>query len=169
MNSRLDAVVLRRARQEDARALAVVHTRCWQAAYRELLPAEFLAGLSISDWTERWHTRLHDQPQGTTVAELGGELVGFASVGPSRDEDLAPTRWIELNRMYLLPSGWGTGLAGRLLLTAVRSDRSSFLWVFQANLRAQGFYRKAGYQPDGTSKPITIETTTLTEIRYRRP
>ena len=159
---------IRPARVADAQALAEVHVRAWQAAYRELLPAEFLAGLSISDRAERWHARLAEErpPETTAVAELGGELVGFASTGRSRDDDLAD--WLELNTIYLLPTAWGTGIAGRLLAAALAEDRRYFLWVFRDNQRAQAFYRKAGFVPDGTTKTIPLGGRTLTELRYRR-
>lgn len=158
----------RPAREADAQALAEVHVRSWQAAYRELLPADFLATLSISDRAERWRGRLREEqpPQGTTVAELGGELVGFASIGRSRDDDLAD--WLELNTIYLLPSMWGTGIAGRLLEVALVGDWPYFLWVFVDNERAQAFYRKVGFVPDGATKTITISGRTLTECRLRR-
>lgn len=161
---------IRVARQTDAERLAEVHVRSWQAAYRELLPADFLAGLNIADRAERWRGRLgQERPsECTTVAELAGQLVGFASVGPSRDEDLSPADWLELNTIYLLPQAWGTGIAGQLLQAALNEERAYFLWVFADNPRAQAFYRKAGFVPDGASKPITIETTTLTEVRFRR-
>lgn len=32
-------------------------------------------------------------------------------------------------------------------------DGPSYLWVLEGNRRAQGFYRKLGYQPDGATKP----------------
>ena len=158
----------RPAREADAQALAEVHVRSWQAAYRELLPADFLAGLSISDRAERWRGRLREEqpPQATTVAELGGELVGFASIGRSRDDDLAD--WLELNTIYLLPSAWGTGIGGRLLDAALVRDRRYFLWVFVGNQRAQAFYRKTDFAPDGSTKSITLGGRTLTELRYRR-
>ena len=165
----LAAVTIRRARPADAHALAAVHVRSWQAAYRDLLPADFLAGLSVADRAERWRTRLRDEPAGTVVAEVGGELVGFASVGPSRDADLSPAEWLELNTIYLLPETWGTGLAGRLLAAALVAQRRYFLWVFEGNARARAFYRKAGFLPDGASKQLIIAGTTLTEIRFRRP
>jgi ribosomal protein S18 acetylase RimI-like enzyme len=41
--------------------------------------------------------------------------------------------------------------------------------VFADNHRAQAFYRKAGFGREGTSKQITIEAITLTEVRFRRP
>lgn len=161
---------IRRARPADAEQLAAVHVRSWQAAYRELLPADFLAGLSTAGRAERWRGRLREErpPALTMVAELAGELVGFASVGPSRDEDLNSADWLELNTIYLLPSAWGTGIAQSLLQTTLNAQNRYFLWVFADNPRAQAFYRKHGFVADGTSKPITIETTTLTEIRFRR-
>jgi len=171
----LAAVSIRRARPADAHGLAAVHVRPWQATSRDLLPADFLAGLSVADRAERWRTRLRDEPAGTVVAEpvgtvvaeVGGEIVGFASVGPSRDADLSAAEWLELNTLYLLPETWGTGLAGRLLAAALTAQRRYFLWVFEGNARARAFYRKAGFVPDGTSKQLTIAGTTLTEIRFR--
>jgi len=162
-------LAFRLAREADAQLLAEVHVRCWRAAYRELLPADFLAALSISDRAERWQGRLGEEqpPWATTVAELGGELIGFASICRSRDDDLAD--WLELNTIYLLPSAWGTGVAGRLLEAALVRDQPCFLWVFADNQRAQAFYRKAGFVPDGATKPITLGGRTLTELRFRRP
>jgi GNAT superfamily N-acetyltransferase len=159
---------IRPAGPADADALAEVHVRSWQAGYRDLLPADFLAGLSIPDRAERWRGRLREErpPAATTVAELDGELIGFASVGRSRDEDLSPAEWLELNTIYLLPGAWGTGAAGRLLQAALSDEYPYFLWVFADNQRAQAFYRKAGFVPDGASKPITIADTTLTEVRF---
>jgi RimJ/RimL family protein N-acetyltransferase len=40
------------------------------------------------------------------------------------------------------------------------------LWVFEDNSRAQRFYEKAGFRPDGAVFTNTIETTTLNEVRY---
>jgi RimJ/RimL family protein N-acetyltransferase len=159
----------RLAREADAPALAEVHVRSWQAAYRELLPADFLAALSISDRAERWRGRLREEqpPRATTIAELGGELVGFASICRSRDDDLAD--WLELNTIYLLPNAWGTGIAGPLLDAALVRDQPCLLWVFVDNQRAQGFYRKAGFVPDGATKTIALGGRTLTELRFRRP
>ena len=163
-------VQIRPAVPADAEQLAEVHVRSWQAAYRGMLPDEFLDRLDIDGRVERWRTRLAQQqaPATTTVAVVAGRLVGFASVGPSRDDDLSPVDWLELNTIYLVPSAWGTGVGSRLLRAALEEGRQYFLWVFTANHRARAFYRKAGFLPDGVSRPITIETTTLPEVRYRR-
>jgi GNAT superfamily N-acetyltransferase len=163
-------VQIRPACLADAEQLAEVHVRSWQAAYRGLLPDDFLDRLDIDARAEPWRKRLGRQqaPTTTTVAVVAGRLVGFASVCPSRDDDLSPADWLELNTIYLVPSAWGTGVGSRLLRTVLEEGRQYFLWVFTANHRARAFYRKAGFVPDGASRPITIETTTLPEVRYRR-
>jgi GNAT superfamily N-acetyltransferase len=163
-------VRIRPAVPADAEQLAEVHVRSWQAAYRGMLPDEFLERLEVDGRVEPWRKRLGRQqaPTTTTVAVSAGRLIGFASVCPSRDDDLDPGDWLELNTIYLMPSAWGTGVGSRLLAAALAENRQYFLWVLTANHRARAFYRKAGFVPDGAARPITIETTTLQEIRYRR-
>jgi hypothetical protein len=39
--------MIRQAILEDAEAIAKVHVASWQAAYKGLMPAEFLASLSV--------------------------------------------------------------------------------------------------------------------------
>ena len=40
---------VRRAEPADARGIAEVHTRTWQAAYRHVFPAEVLDGLDVEE------------------------------------------------------------------------------------------------------------------------
>ena len=56
----------------------------------------------------------------------------------------------------------GSG-AGRALLDAVVGDEPASLWVVNPNPRAQAFYRKAGFVPDGMIKDEGIP-----EIRMMR-
>ena len=72
---------------DDAPGIARVQERGWQSAYRHVFPAEELdrGGFIHAD---RWTERLVRPPAGWTtfVAEHDSEVVGFTSVGPSRDE-----------------------------------------------------------------------------------
>ena len=80
---------IREATVEDARAIAEVHTRSWQVAYRGLLEQHYLDSLSVDDGEKSWLERLED-PAGVWIACDGPVVVGFASVGPSPDEDDDP-------------------------------------------------------------------------------
>jgi ribosomal protein S18 acetylase RimI-like enzyme len=140
-------VVLRRATPADAEAGAALHVASWRDAYGPYVDGALLEHrLADTDrWVRAWREQLvSGLPR--VVAEADGELVGFAVAGPSRDEPpVAPT---ELYAIYTRAAWWGSGL-GQALWEAVRPAEPCSLWVLEANARAQGFYRRNGFVPDG--------------------
>ena len=66
--------------------------------------------------------------------------------GPSRESD--PPAPHELYALYTRQAWWGTGLGDALLEAAVPPG-PGWLFVLEANERAQGFYRRHGFAPDG--------------------
>ncbi len=74
---------------DDSGDIAVVHVATWRATYRGLMPQSLLDGLSVEARTAVWRRILRDDEGSTLVAiEQGAErVVGFVSVGPSRDTD----------------------------------------------------------------------------------
>src|SRR5579884_2905281 len=108
---------IRRATVEDAAAIAEVHIRSWQWAYRGLLPDEYLDALdeTLGQRQDTWRRVLADQTSTshTWVVEQAGRVVGFASAGPSRDDDAMPETG-EIAAIYLLQEVAGRGL-GRAL------------------------------------------------------
>lgn len=151
--------------------LAGIHVWSWQAAYAGILDDDFLAALPVDRKFERWQRTLTDPGRGsvTWLVELDGWAVGFAATAASRDKDLDPAQWQELMSLYLLPEAWGTGAAHALTSECLVDNRPFFLWVLSDNHRAQAFYRKLGFGPDGTERPITIGERTVAERRLRRP
>lgn len=51
---------IRQATPADAPAVAAVWVASWRAGYRELLPVEVLAGLSVTTGERRWQEILDD-------------------------------------------------------------------------------------------------------------
>lgn len=157
------ATLIRAGTPGDAEAVARVHVRTWQAAYAHVLPSERLAELSVERRAAQWR----EWPP--LVAEVDGTVVGFVSVGPSRDSDASG----ELFAIYVDPDHWGTG-AGRDLITAGErclrelGHVDAILWVLEDNPRARRFYERAGWHHDGTRRPIEIFGTEVTEVRYRK-
>jgi GNAT superfamily N-acetyltransferase len=73
------------------------------------------------------------------VAELDGQIIGFACVGPSRDDDTDPAT-CELWGLYLDPAQWGAGHGHILHTEALDVARASgaaaaILWVLTNNQR----------------------------------
>jgi GNAT superfamily N-acetyltransferase len=109
------AALIRAARPDDARPVAEVHVASWRHAYRGLLPDESLERLSVDDREAMWRRAFEDPDpkSGAFVAEVDGRIVGFASFGPSRDEDV-PDGTGEVPAIYVEPAALGTGVGREL-------------------------------------------------------
>jgi GNAT superfamily N-acetyltransferase len=168
--------MIRPAAIEDAARLAEIHITSWQAAYADLLPAEFLEGLSdeVATRTEQWQDWLStESPQRSVlVAVDADQIVGFAHLGPSGDKDLRPKEVGELYAMYLDPAHYRQG-RGSELMTAVFDELrtggfvGASLWVMTDNTAAQAFYEKAGWEADGAQTDHCLGIT-IPAVRYRR-
>jgi ribosomal protein S18 acetylase RimI-like enzyme len=151
---------------QDVDELGRVHVQVWREAYAEHMPVDFLAGLDPVKFSERWRLRFEmDEPDGIVVVATGldGEIVGFASAGPTRDED-APTEW-ELYAINVLAAHHGTGVADELVI-AVIAERPATLWMARENNRAHAFYRRHGFSVEGGTK--VHDSTGTPEIRMIR-
>jgi len=161
-------MLVRVARPADASAVETIRVHGWQAAYRGLLPVRELDSMTIDP--SAWALRLERPPPGWTtfVAEREGVIVGFASLGPSRDEEGVG----ELYAIYVAPAEWSTG-AGRALIRRAE-DRLSLkydvatLWVLAGNDRARRFYERAGWVQDGAVKTERRWGAPSVEVRYRK-
>jgi len=162
---------VRDAAPGDAPGIAEVHVAGWRAAYRGRLPDAFLDGLRPAQRLPMW-TRLLAAPSRRgviLVAEAGGRIVGFASAGPTRDEDQPGAA--ELYAIYLLPARWGRGVGAALFTAcserlAARGFERLGLWVLDDNPRARRFYARMGLRPDGHEKQETLGGLIAIEVRY---
>ena len=175
-------MLLRPAHPDDALAVARVHVRSWQAAYRSLLPGGYLDQLRPEDRAASYDfSGLNPAMPQTIVAcaegapgtqgETPGAILGFASIMPSRDASLSSHG--ELCALYVDPTHWGHGI-GLALLSAARTRllergfQNALLWVLVGNQRADRFYRNDGWTPDGIRKTDTLWGVTVEELRYQR-
>lgn len=163
---------LRPAVPEDAMAVARVHVRAWQAAYRGLMPDEYLRGLRPEDRAQRYELASPDPARPRTlVAVVADTVLGFATVSPARDDDAAGQG--ELCALYVEPDCWGRGI-GRALASAARAElcrlgfTGAMLWVVAGNSRAEQFYRADGWTPDGQHRQKQVWSVSLDTVRYGR-
>jgi len=164
---------VRPATPADADAIGRVQVETWRVAYRGLMPDDVIARFDVEARQQMWREGLARVPRpgsATFVAELDGQVVGFASVGRSRDDE-AETEG-ELYAIYLHPSRWDQGIGRALLERAEESMRTSgferaILWVMEGNERGERFYRAAGWQHDGR-KVDAFQGVEVAELRYRK-
>jgi len=165
-------MLLRPAVPNDAMAVARVHVRSWQVAYRILLPDDYLNRLRPEDRASTYDFETADplKPR-TIVAAEKEQILGFATTAPSRQPDL-PNHG-ELCALYVDPEHWGRGI-GAALVSAARSNllelgfQSAFLWVLAGNARAERFYRIDQWLPDGVCRTESMWGISVNEIRYQR-
>jgi ribosomal protein S18 acetylase RimI-like enzyme len=150
--------------------VGVVHQRSRAAAYAGILSPENLARTTPEAlgawWSERW--KWERDTHRLTVAEDGGEIVGFTYVGPSETENAA-----ELYGIHVTPELVGTGL-GRDLMADALGRLAEFeaervvLWVLEANERARRFYDRGGWVPDGATRTEAVNGEPVRQLRYTR-
>lgn len=152
--------------------IARIRTLTWRSAYAHIFTHERLSSISEDETAEQWRQILAGArpPSRTLVAEVGGAIVGFASVGPSRSESQA--REAELYAIYVLPEAQSHGVGRALMSEAL--DRlfadgfaDAVLWVLEDNPRTRRFYELSSWRPDGSVKEEELLGTLVREVRYR--
>jgi GNAT superfamily N-acetyltransferase len=171
-------VTLRPAVARDAAGIAAVHVLAWQRAYRGIFSESLLQGLDAAEREASWAARLASPGPGEVVivAERGEPVIGFASAGPARDEDLQDGRHLELYAIYLHPEHWSAGIGSALLehtlaqaVAVTPSAAAVTLWVLEQNRRARRFYERHGFSTDGAVTEYEQQGESAAELRYRRP
>ncbi|MER6195314.1 GNAT family N-acetyltransferase [Streptomyces cyaneofuscatus] len=166
---------IRDMRIEDCEAVATVRVRCWQHAYRGLLPQPYLDGMDIAEETGLRRRYFEERGEAVNVVaeRPDGLVTGWACTGPHRAEG-RPLPGCELYAIYVLPEHIGTG-TGRALLAeltarAVAAGHPRMaLWVLRENAAARRFYERAGFGPDGAEDRFRAGGVLVTEVRYVRP
>jgi GNAT superfamily N-acetyltransferase len=146
--------LVRRATVEDTEAMARVHVQSWRETYRGVMADGVLDDPELLPGRERfWRAALSDPRWArnrTSVAVVDGTVVGIAMAGPARGEKAAQD--VELYVLYLLADHHGSGAGTALLRDVTEPEEVVLLWVADPNPRAQAFYRKHGFEPDGATK-----------------
>jgi GNAT superfamily N-acetyltransferase len=164
---------LRAAGAADAPAIGRVHVESWRTTYPGLLPDSYLATMDQADHAARWERLLgrRDSRHVALVAELDGEVVGFASAGPDRDGDRVFDG--ELYAIYLLERVQGRGVGRALVETSAeglhqRGARGMRVWVLRDNRPARAFYEHLGGQYL-RERTLEFDQVVVPEVSYGWP
>ena len=115
-----------------------------------------------------------DWPRSSTlVAEHDSAVIGFAFIGPTRDDDADPSVTGEVMMIYLLLGEWRKGVGRALMDSALATlgeagFEEATLWVLDANDPARRFYEATGWFTDGAARRVELGGLPLDEVRYRR-
>jgi ribosomal protein S18 acetylase RimI-like enzyme len=164
-------MTIRPATPNDAAGIAKVHIDSWRTSYAGIVPDDFLASMEYKERTSRWQSILttYADRNYTCVAEVDGEIIGFASGGIQRDIGF-PDYTGELYAIYLLQSVQGNGYGRQLFEVLVKDliehgHQSMLLWVLRDNRPARGFYEKMGGEYV-SEKTFELGGKELVEVSY---
>jgi GNAT superfamily N-acetyltransferase len=165
-------LLIRRAVPADADELGDGHVAAWRWAYRDLMPATFLASMRPERQAEWWHRRFAEGWLDTWVAESQGRIVGHAGSAVARDED-APPGAAELVMINVIEEYARQGVGRALMETVEEHWRAlgvevAVLWVLADNDRARSFYARLGWLPDGATGQYELPGVSLPQLRLRK-
>jgi GNAT superfamily N-acetyltransferase len=147
---------VRTANPGDADAICDVHVASWRAGYAHIFPPSILDAADFEStrrtmWSGWTHSPTPDRR--LIVATLDTRVLGFAHTGLTENDD-ATNPSSELLGFYTHPDSWGTGVAARMMASALdhlvdlATDRS-ILWTLHDAHRARAFYEKSGWRLSG--------------------
>ena len=143
-------VTIRSLRPDDLPEAAALIDAAFHAAYVTLLSPRALAAMSPDYLLANWTTAEDSAFIGLL---RDGLLAGVARVGPDPESRAIG----HVFSLYVHPQQQGRGF-GQLLLQAATEELQgagygeASLWVFEANVRANDLYRRAGWLPTGRAR-----------------
>ncbi|MCB9733056.1 MAG: GNAT family N-acetyltransferase [Deltaproteobacteria bacterium] len=166
---------IRVAAPGDAPGLARAHVTSWRMAYRGVLPAAYLARLSVTQLDAWWRQVVVGAARrGDRVHVAGGgeDVTAFSYFGGARGGGARGGEG-EIYMLYVHPLATGLGLGSRLMEAALddlaaRGLESCVVGVLEANTRARAFYARWGFAPDGGTRVDRLGGGRHVVLRYRR-
>ena len=148
-------VEYRNAGIEDANRLARLGASTFTHTFGHLYQPDDLALFLQNHSVAAWERELTDPAFEVRVAEAGGDMVGYAKLGPPHLPFEPRGEAAELRQLYVVEEVKGQGVAHALMdwvIDRARDRRADHLYlsVFTDNHRARRFYEKLGFEAEGT-------------------
>ncbi len=172
-------ITIRLATYADAQDIANIHALSWEAAYKDILPTEYIRKQSASR-EAMWKRILSTENNIHYIILNNSTPVGILTVGPPQHEEIKiendtgidDSFW-ELHGIYLHPDYFLRGIGTTALKFAMDKARevgktNMLLWVFEGNVNSIKFYEKCGFSPDGARKVYICGGKKVNCIRMRR-
>ena len=158
---------IRRAELPDAAVIADIHFESWTGAYAGIIPHAALTRMLHRRGPE-WWARAIKRAASVLVAEMGGEVVGYATLGRNRARELSQNG--EIYELYVRPEYQGIGLGTRLFDAAQQKLNDHGLnglvvWALEDNGVARGFYHGLGGRDIAEGVEV-FDGKTLRKVAY---
>lgn len=151
---------LRTANPDDVDRITDLHTLARTAYYQAggVPDRELTSSAAYSSRHESWTRAVQSSDRTVLCAQREGELVGILAMGSPCEADLDVTAAGQLYQIHVRPGIWGQGIGNHLHAAFVQFLRDAslatgVLEAWERNSRAQAFYARHGWKPDGHHRP----------------
>jgi GNAT superfamily N-acetyltransferase len=163
-------LAIRKAKIEDAGAIAHVQVESWKTTYAGIVPDAFLASLNQEDRMRSWREQILADKISIFVAEDETGIFGFVAGGEAREK--LEEYDAELYAIYLLRERQREGVGRTLGLTLAsalqtKGFMSMIVWVLEQN-PSVSFYERLG-AVQTARKIINIGGADLQELAFGWP
>ena len=168
------SIGIRRASLQHASLLANFGRQAFVSAFEGQIEQRDLIAFADGRYgTAQQQSELGDPNTVFFMAWVGDDLAGYAKLHEGdAPTDINALRAVELERLYLASTWFGTGVALSLLDACIGESRHrahDVMWldVWDGNARAQAFYQKHGFVVIG-ERPYDVGTITQRHLLMRR-
>ncbi|RCW40639.1 GNAT family N-acetyltransferase [Paenibacillus prosopidis] len=164
-------IEIRWAKLEDAQDLGFVHSESYRAAYKGIIPDEYLNQCTPIVRERYFYKALIQGTEQIAIMLVDNKAVGCMILKACSDIDLQQCGG-EISAIYLLQNYRGMGLGKHLLNWGIDKFKElgygiAFLWVLKDNKNAIRFYEYQHFLCDGTERQI-YRGRNLIQIRYQK-
>jgi len=143
---------IRLALPADAPDMAEIHMRSWEAAYKDIIPADYIREKNATR-PALWESLITEDNMIYHIIEKDGQPVGLLCIAPPQEDDLDES-FHELQGLYLHPDYYRQGIGTLAMAFAYENARASaktnmIVWALAENIDALRFYEACGFKPDG--------------------
>jgi len=167
-------LIIRRATVSDARLIADLGARTFEAAFGADNSAEDMATYLSSNFSEeKIRDQLNDSSSIYLLLYQEGNAIGYALLSSSKSPDsISGPSPVELVRIYVETEGIGRGFGSALMKACLEQAkhngyRTIWLGVWERNQRAIAFYKKWGFVKVG-SKEFRLGNDVQTDIVFAK-
>ncbi|TYS19856.1 GNAT family N-acetyltransferase [Rossellomorea vietnamensis] len=144
---------IKRANINDARGIAKVQVDSWKTTYKDIVPDDYLIRMSYESRELKWKDIISNGGIVFVAENSAGEIVGFSSCGPQRDNKYSQYRG-ELYAIYILKEYQRSGL-GKLLVMPIideflKQEIFAITVIVLKDNNSRLFYEALGAEKIGT-------------------
>ena len=162
---------IKKAIPEDAQEFTDCLISCWQSAYKEIVPKEYLENM-VMEREQRLNRNINSLKNPGNCeyfcVEENRKMIGFIIINISQNENKSCLG--EIWVIYLIEEYCNKGYGKILLEFAINKlkmikQEKIYLWVFEDNNRARKFYENNNFEFNGEKREMNYGKP-LTQLKY---